>query len=207
MRLLVGLPSILALTWLLSATSPGDQPLATAQVAGSLYATYYSSSDASAFHAGTGSLARVSVRFSQTAGPFSVNTPSVRVDGGSLESVSSSTVDLPSVGNVEIYTFILMASGNDPLTFRLIRGKSCSAGGICGSNGAVLRGSPTPRVIPGPVAVTFESGSYTTTRSMPAEVTVRPRHGAAAAGRHSALCGTTVTCCPRQQLKPEFRPT
>ena len=172
MRLLVGIPFVLALTWLLAATSPNDQPLAMAQVSGALYAAYYSGSDASAFHNGKGSEARVSVRFNQPVAAFSVSTPSVQVDGGTLESVTSSTVDLPAVGSIKVYTFILMASGDGSLTFRLARGKSCAAGGICGSNGAVLWSSLAPRMIPGPVEVTFEYDSYTTTHSMPAQIAV-----------------------------------
>ena len=103
---------------------------------------------------------------------FAPSTPSVGVDGGSVQSVSSSTVNLPVSGRVEVYTFVLTASGSGPMTFRLVSGVSCSDGGICGSDEATLRSVPAPRMIPGPVAVTFESESYTATYGIPAEVAV-----------------------------------
>ena len=147
-------------------------PTALAQYTAFLGAAYSTSGQTSTFHAGQGSLIEVSVRFSQPVAAFAADTPSVEVDGGSVQSVSSSTFQLPVAGNVKVYTFVLVASGNGPVTFRLNTGQSCNVGGICGSDGNTLRTVPVPRAIPGPVTANFESGSYTAAHSIPAEVVV-----------------------------------
>ena len=163
---------LLVLACVLTTTVAYSLPAALAQNTAPLRAVYSTSGQTSPFHAGQGSLIEISVRFSQPVAAFAADTPSVEVDGGSVQSVSSSTFQLPVAGSVRVYTFVLMASGNGPVTIRLITRQSCNVGGICGSGGTTLRTVPAPRTIPGPVTATFESESHTATHSMPAEVVV-----------------------------------
>ena len=135
-------------------------------------AAYQTNDQSSTHHTGQGSLIRVSVRFSQTTAPFTVSTPSVRVEGGSLQGVSSSRINVPTVGSVPVTTFVLTASGDGPVTFQLVPRQSCADGGICSARGTTLETALPPRIVPGLVTVTFESGSYTATYGMPAEVVV-----------------------------------
>ena len=162
----------LALSGVLTATAVLNLSPTLAQNAAPLEAAYSTSGDAPAFHTGQGSLTRVSLTFSGPVAAFRASTPSVEVDGGSIESVNSLTFNSPLSGRGKVYTFILAAAGRGPITFRLVADVPCSEGGICGGNRTPLSTVPAPRVIPGPVAAIFESGSYTATLSMPGEVSV-----------------------------------
>ena len=172
MLLRLGVIPLLLVTGLLAASTAFHLPSALAQSTAPLTAAYHVDGQNSTHHTGQGSLIQVSVRFSQTTAPFAVSTPSVRVEGGSLQGMSSSRVNVPTAGRVPVATFVLVASGDGPVTFRLVPGQSCADGGICSARGTTLETALPPRIVPGPVAVAFESGSYTATYGMPAEVAV-----------------------------------
>ena len=172
MRPHIGSPLLLVFCCVLATAVDLSPPPAAAQQTTPLRAGYSVSGQASTFHTGQDSLARVSVRFSQPVAAFAASTPSLEVNGGYVQGISSSTVNVPEGGRERVYTFVLKASSRAPITFRLITGVSCSDGGICGSNRTTLSSVPALRMIPGPVAATFGSESYTTTHSIPAEVTV-----------------------------------
>lgn len=83
-------PLLLVLACVLASTIALKPPPALAQNTAPLRTAYSTSGQTSTFHAGQGSPTQLSVRFSQPVAAFAASTPSVEVNDGSVQGVSSS---------------------------------------------------------------------------------------------------------------------
>ena len=113
---------------------------------GALTASFPSSAYASASHSGATDSPQVVVTFSDAVAAIGADTPSVRVSGGSVSGVVRHTKE--DLGNA--WLFLVTPSGTGDVTFELLAGQPCDAGGICTAGGTPLAVVPEARTIPGP---------------------------------------------------------
>ena len=111
-----------------------------------LSAAFAESSFASTAHTGTDDRPQIVVTFSKAVTTIAASTPSATVTGATVASVSAHTED----GLNNAWIFILDPNGNEDVTFSLVAGTTCDAGGICTEDGTTLTEVPTPRTLPGP---------------------------------------------------------
>ena len=145
---------------------------ALAQSSDTLAAEFPESDQNSPFHTGPSSVSRLVVTFNRPVADFSQETPSVQVTGGRVSDVLTFSVQSENGGTEKLYIFVLNATAEGPMTFRLIPNRTCSSSGICTENGDLLTGVPEARVIPGVGTISFEEASYTVTELAAAEVAV-----------------------------------
>ena len=120
---------------------------ALADELGRLTATISASASNSGFHTGPSSQPTVVVAFNQPVVDFAADTPSVSVTGGTVVSVAPHLVAGEAA---HAYLFTLGPAGNAQLTFRLVTGESCVAGGICTAGNTRLSKVPAAHRIPPP---------------------------------------------------------
>ena len=145
--------------------------MALADVPEPLGAKIVRAESASSF-ADTAARPAVVVAFSDPVVDFTISTPSVRVTGATVESVSP-FLQAGTVANA--YSFILSPTGTDDITFELVADQDCDAatGGICAADGAALAKVPSKgRTISGPVTVSFDQSSYIVAEGESARVSV-----------------------------------
>ena len=145
---------------------------ALAQSNDTLAAEFPESHQNSPFHTGPSSVSRLVVTFNRPVADFGQETSSVQVTGGRVSDVLTFSVQSENRGTEKLYIFVLNATAEGPMTFRLIPNRTCSSGGICTENGDLLTRVPEARVIPGVGAISFEEASYTATELAAAEVAV-----------------------------------
>ncbi len=145
---------------------------ALAQSDFALAARFSDTEQTSLFHEGTSSSSQVAVLFNQPVRDFGVDTPSIVVKGGEVESARIMTLESPEGATSPLYVFTIRSAGNGPISFTLIEGRPCEWGGICTGSGARLRYAPSTKVIPGPSTLSFEQDSYSGSGGIPGEVSV-----------------------------------
>ena len=123
-----------------------------------LTAEFPASDHTSLFHTGAGDAPQVIVAFNQPVVDFSASSPSISVQGGTVESVGPHLV---AGERANAYVVTLTPDGDGPVTLSLVSGQSCASSGICTADGTLLTEVPTAaHAIPGPVTVSFEEAGY-----------------------------------------------
>ena len=116
------------------------------EVGSALTAEFPPSPSASASHTGASDLPQVVVAFGKPVAAFGKDTASVEVTGGAVEGVQRHTES----GLANAWLFQVRPSGDGAVSFRLVAGVACDAGGICTEDGERLAEAPGTRTIPGP---------------------------------------------------------
>ena len=109
------------------------------------------------------------VAFSQPVVDFAANTASVSVIGATIASVAAHIV---AGEPANAYLFTLTPEGDGPITLTLIADQSCTSGGICTADGAMLSVVPEAYTIEEPVRVSFTPESFTALEGETASVVV-----------------------------------
>ena len=135
-----------------------------------LTAEFPASDHTSLFHTGSGDAPQVIVAFNQPVVDFSASSPSLSVQGATIESVLSHIV---AGEPANAYLVTLTPDGDGAITFRLVTGQACAAGGICMADGTMLSAVPSALVIGPAVTVSFEQATYTVTEGASPSVAVR----------------------------------
>ena len=113
-----------------------------------LTAEFPASAHTSIFHTGSGDAPQVIVAFNQPVVDFSAASPSISVQGGTVESVSAHVV---AGERANTYVITLVPDGDRTITVRLLPNQACSLNGICIANGTMLSEVPDALVIEPPV--------------------------------------------------------
>ena len=113
-----------------------------------LTAEFPASAHTSLFHTGSGDAPQVIVAFNQPVVDFSAASPSISVQGGTVESVSAHVV---AGERANTYVITLVPDGDRTITVRLLPNQACSLNGICIANGTMLSEVPDALVIEPPV--------------------------------------------------------
>ena len=103
-----------------------------------------SSSHTSVFHTGAGDSPQVVVAFNQPVVDFSASSPSISVQGATIESVLSHIVAGESAN---AYVVTLTPAGTSDITVRLVADQPCADGGICTAGETLLSEVPASHVI------------------------------------------------------------
>ena len=119
---------------------------AATETTSTLAASFPSSPFASRTHKGGTDRPQVVVGFSKAVAAFEKNTPSVSVTKATVAAMQAHTED----GLENAYIFFLTPDGNEDVTFTLVTGEPCDAGGICTTEGTELSEVPAARTLPGP---------------------------------------------------------
>ena len=137
----------------LSPVALADEPVA-------LEAETAVSASNSAVHTGPLDKPKVVVAFNQPIVDFTAATPSVSVQGATIDGVSAHTVPGDPAN---AYLFTLTPTGVGPITFALVAGHSCASDGICTADETVLTEVPASHVIPprttGPAVASITSSA------------------------------------------------
>ncbi len=132
-------------------------PEALAPQPGSLTAHLPASSHSSVFHGGATDSPQVVVAFSRPVVDFDETSPSFNVTGATVASVSAHVVaGEPS----NAYLVTLTPDGDGAISFSLVAGHACAAGGICTADGATLSAAPATFTIGPAPSVAFEEAAY-----------------------------------------------
>ncbi len=134
-----------------------------------LTAEFPASDHTSLVHTGSGDAPQVIVAFNQPVVDFSASSPSISVQGGTVESVGPHLV---AGERANAYVVTLTPDGDGPVTLSLVSGQSCASSGVCTAAGTLLSEVPTAHTIPGPVTVSFEEASYEVSEDGTASVVV-----------------------------------
>ena len=139
---------VLTLTWDLTGrqhvratTMP---PYALARQPRPLTAELPVSSATSEFHTGPTDRPQVVVAFPRPIVDFDETSPSLSVQGATVESVSPHLVNGEPAYS---YVVTLAPDSDGAVTFRLLTGQACSSGGICAADGTMLSRVPAALVI------------------------------------------------------------
>ena len=135
-----------------------------------LTAEFPASDHTSLFHTGSGDAPQVIVAFNQPVVDFSAASPSISVTGATVASVSAHVV---AGEPANAYLVTLTPDGAGAITFRLVTGQACAAGGICMADGTMLSAVPSALVIGPAVTVTFAQTGYSVREGGTASVQVR----------------------------------
>ena len=137
-------------------------PVALATRNEALQATFPASERTDIFHTGASDSPQVVVAFNRPVADFDETSPSIRVTGATVASVSAHVV---AGEPANAYLVTLAPDGDGAISFRLDTGQACGAnGGICTADGTALSEAPSvPLVISAPVTVSFEQSTYTVT--------------------------------------------
>ena len=146
----------------LSPVALADEPVA-------LEAETAVSASNSAVHTGPLDKPKVVVAFNQPIVDFTAATPSVSVQGATIDGVSAHTVPGDPANT---YLFTLTPAGVGPITFALVAGQSCASGGICTADGTVLTEVGASHVIPPPAHVKSIESDATHPTKDPFTVTI-----------------------------------
>ena len=109
-------------------------------------ATFPTSSHTSTSHAGADDRPKVIVEFSEPVASFTYTTPSVVVDGATVDYVAGHT----ETGLENAYIFTLDPNGDGDITFALKTNEDCDSAGICTKTGVKLMDVPAALTIKGP---------------------------------------------------------
>ena len=120
-------------------------PVALAAVPVPLMAEIAVSASNSAAHTGPLDKPKVVVAFSQPVVDFTAATPSVSVQGATIDGVSAHTVPGEPAN---AYLFTLTPTGVGPISFGLVANQPCAPGGICTAAGTLLSEVPASDLIP-----------------------------------------------------------
>ena len=110
----------------------------------SLTAEFPASDHTSLVHTGAGDASQVIVSFNQPVVDFSASSPSISVQGGTVESVGPHLV---AGEPANAYVVTLTPAGASDITVRLVADQPCADGGICTADGTVLSEVPASHVI------------------------------------------------------------
>ena len=135
-----------------------------------LSAEFPASEHTSLFHTGSGDAPQVIVAFNQPVVDFSAASPSISVQGGTVESVSAHVV---AGEPANAYLVTLTPDGAGAITFRLVTGQACASGGICTVDATRLSDVPGALVIGLPVTVSFGQAAYSVREGATISVPVR----------------------------------
>ena len=106
-----------------------------------LAAEFPASEHTSGFHTGVGDAPQVVVAFNRPVVDFDASSPSLRVAGGTVVSVSP----LLAAGEAaNAYVVVLRPDGDGPVTVSVVSGQACTSSGVCTADGAVLPEGPSP---------------------------------------------------------------
>ena len=109
-----------------------------------LTAEFPASDHTSLFHTGSGDAPQVIVAFNQPVVDFSASSPSISVQGATIESVLSHIV---AGEPANAYVVTLTPTGAGDITVGLVADQPCADGGICTADGALLSEVPASHVI------------------------------------------------------------
>ena len=109
-----------------------------------LTAEFPASDHTSLVHTGSGDAPQVIVAFNQPVVDFSASSPSISVQGATIESVLSHIV---AGEPANAYVVTLTPTGVGPITFGLVADPPCASGGICTAGGTLLSEVPASHVI------------------------------------------------------------
>ena len=109
-----------------------------------LTAEFPASDHTSLVHTGSGDASQVIVSFNQPVVDFSASSPSISVQGATIESVLSHIV---AGEPANAYVVTLTPTGVGPITFGLVADPPCASGGICTAGGTLLSEVPASHVI------------------------------------------------------------
>ena len=165
---------LLTLDWYLSGrevvratTMP---PYALARQPRPLTAELPVNSATSEFHTGPTDRPQVVVAFPRPIVDFDETSPSLSVQGATVESVSPHLVD---GGPAYSYVVTLAPDSDGSVTFRLLTGQACSSGGICAADGTMLSRVPAALVIGPHVTVSFAQASYNVSEGSARSIQIR----------------------------------
>ena len=136
----------------------------------SLVATLPVSSTTSLLHSGANDRPQIVVTFNHPIADFDQTSPSLSIQAATVESVRSHVVNGESANT---YLVTLTPDGDGAISFRLVTGQACAAGGICMADGTMLSAVPAALVIGPAVTVSFEQATYTVTEGASRSVAVR----------------------------------
>ena len=114
----------------------------------SLVATFPGSSTTSMLHSGATDRPQVLVTFNHPIADFDQTSPSLWIQGATVESIRSHVVNGESANS---YVITLVPDGDRTITVRLLPNQACSLNGICIANGTMLSEVPDALVIEPPV--------------------------------------------------------
>ena len=114
----------------------------------SLVATFPGSSTTSLLHSGATDRPQVLVTFNHPIADFDQTSPSLWIQGATVESIRSHVVNGESANS---YVITLVPDGDRTITVRLLPNQACSLNGICIANGTMLSEVPDALVIEPPV--------------------------------------------------------
>ena len=109
-----------------------------------LTAEFPASAHTSLFHTGAGDAPQVIVAFNQPVVDFSASSPSISVQGATIESVLSHIV---AGEPANAYVVTLTPAGTSDITVRLVADQPCADGGICTAGETLLSEVPASHVI------------------------------------------------------------
>ena len=114
----------------------------------SLVATFPGSSTTSMLHSGATDRPQVLVTFNHPIADFDQTSPSLWIQGATVESIRSHVVNGESANS---YVITLVPDGDRTITVRLLPNHACSLKGICLADGTMLSEVPDALVIEPPV--------------------------------------------------------
>ena len=132
------------------------------------------STSTSVFHTGATDSPKVVVAFNRPVVDFAETSPSLRVTGATVASVSADVADGESSN---AYLVTLSPTGEGAITFGLVANQACAGGGICAADGTTLSAVPSSLGIVPPPTVTLGRAMYSVAEG--ASVNVRVRLSAA----------------------------
>ena len=109
-----------------------------------LTAEFPASDHTSLFHTGSGDAPQVIVAFNQPVVDFSASSPSISVQGGTVESVGPHLV---AGEPANAYVVTLTPAGTSDITVGLVADQPCADGGICTAGETLLSEVPASHVI------------------------------------------------------------
>ena len=109
-----------------------------------LTAEFQASAHTSLFHTGSGDAPQVIVAFNQPVVDFSASSPSISVQGATIESVLSHIV---AGEPANAYVVTLTPAGTSDITIGLVADQPCADGGICTAGETLLSEVPASHVI------------------------------------------------------------
>ena len=123
------------ITWVTVTSVPPPPPLT---------AEFPASAHTSLFHTGSGDAPQVIVAFNQPVVDFSASSPSISVQGATIESVLSHIV---AGEPANAYVVTLTPAGTSDITVALVADQPCADGGICTAGETLLSEVPASHVI------------------------------------------------------------
>ena len=114
-------------------------------------------SGTSSFHAQGGPRPTVVIAFNQPVADFENDTPSLGVQGATVDSVDPYFVTGESA---HAYRITLIPDSAASVSINLLAGQNCAGGGICTADGAALTETPAARTIYPAVTVSFGQTTY-----------------------------------------------